>query len=50
MANRLRGADQLRETRLRAVTIANERHRRRRIWCGHGSFAHNLVKIGGLIG
>jgi IS5 family transposase len=20
-----------------------------RIWCGHGVFAHNLVKIGGLL-
>jgi hypothetical protein len=20
-----------------------------RIWCGHGMFAHNLVKIGGLL-
>ena len=49
MANRLRRTHQLRQTRLRTRTApAMTALDGARTWCGHGIFAHNLVKIAGL--
>ena len=46
MAHRLRRTHQLRQTRLRLEPHRIDGLHGARTWCGHGIFAHNLVKIG----
>ena len=48
VANRLRRTDQLPQTRLRLGPHPPGRRHGAAIWCGHGVFAHNLIKIAGL--
>ena len=48
VAHRLGRADQLPQTQLRLGPHPPGRQDGAAIWCGHGVFAHNLVKIGAL--
>ena len=45
MADRIRRTDQPHQTKLRLEPHRTHRHHGARTWCGHGFFAHNLVKI-----